>query len=250
MPVSDQALRNREHWDREADEYQATHGPQLDVGDLVWGTWSIPESEVRALGEIEGKDILELGCGAARWSIELAKRGARPVGLDNSSRQLEHARRLSAEAGLDFRLVHASAEDVPLPDASFDIVFSDHGGLSWCDPHAAVPEAARLLRPDGLLVFNVSSALLAVCYDETGEEVDTRLRRSYFELGRSPHREGSATYQLADGSWIRLLRENGLVVEQLIELRPPPEATTTYLYVPLEWARNWPAEHIWRARRR
>src|SRR5262249_3947418 len=147
MPVSEQALRNREHWDRQADEYQAAHGPQLNVGDLIWGAWSMPESELRVLGDVEGKDILELGCGAGRWSLELAKRGARPVALDNSARQLEHARVLIDEAGLDFPLVHASAEEIPLPDTSFDIVFSDHGALSWADPLVVVPEVARVLRP-------------------------------------------------------------------------------------------------------
>ena len=106
-----------------------------------------------------GKDVLEFGCGAAQWSIALAKRGARPVGLDLSDRQLEHARRLMAEAGVDFPLVHASAESVPLPDASFDIVFCDHGAMTFADPYRTVPEAARLLRPGGLFAFNHGSTI-------------------------------------------------------------------------------------------
>lgn len=251
MPVSEQALRNREHWDREADEYQAAHGPQLNVDELIWGAWSIPESELGVLGEIEGKDILELGCGAARWSIELARRSARPVGLDNSSRQLEHARGLIAEAGLDFPLVHASAEELPLPDSSFDIVFSDHGALSWADPHVVVPEIARVLRPGGVLAFNVSSPLLCICYDEDTECTATRLHRSYFGLGLAPEGNGAATYELTDGEWIRLLRAHRFEIEALLELRPPDGATTTYNeYVQIEWARNWPGEHLWKARKR
>jgi SAM-dependent methyltransferase len=115
------ARSNREFWDRTSDEYQAAHGSQLNKIRLAWGVWQIPEEDLRVLGDVAGKDILELGCGAAQWSIALAGRGARPVGVDNSQRQLEHARRLMAEAGVDFRLVHASADDVPLPDASFDV---------------------------------------------------------------------------------------------------------------------------------
>jgi SAM-dependent methyltransferase len=250
MPVSDQALRNREHWDRQADEYQAVHGPQLNVDELIWGTWSIPESEVGALGEIEGKDVLELGCGAARWSLELARRGARPVGLDNSGRQLEHARRLLADAKVDFPLVHASAEEIPRRAASFDIVISDHGALSWADPYVVVPEVARVLRQGGTLAFNVSSPLLDICYDDASDRVDTRLQRSYFDLRIAPEGNGAATYELTDGAWIRVLRANGFRVEALIELRPPEGATTTYAdYVPYDWARQWPAEHLWRARR-
>jgi SAM-dependent methyltransferase len=250
MPVSEQALRNREHWDREADEYQAVHGPQLNVDDLIWGAWSIPESELGALGEVEGRDILELGCGAARWSIELARRGARPVGLDNSGRQLEHARRLMAEAEVDFPLVHASAEEIPLPDESFDIVFSDHGGLSWADPDVVVPEVARVLRPGGVLAFNVSSPLLIVCWNSDTDGVDLNLHHSYFGFRRVVEEDRAATYRLADGEWIRLLRANGFEIEALFELRPAERATTTYTdYVPYEWARNWPGEHLWKARK-
>jgi SAM-dependent methyltransferase len=246
MPVSEQALRNREHWDRQADEYQAVHGPQLNVDDLIWGAWSIPESEVGALGEIEGKDVLELGCGAARWSIELARRGARPIGLDNSGRQLEHARRLQAEAGVDFPLVHASAEEIPLSDESFDIAFSDHGALSWADPYVVVPEVARVLRSGGILAFNVASPLFIVCYNPATEGVDTGLHCSYFDMRKVPEEGGAVTYRLADGEWIRLLRANGFETEALLELRPPEGATTTYIdYVPYEWARNWSAAHVW-----
>jgi len=249
MPASEQALRNRAHWDRQADDYQERHGPQLNVDELVWGAWSIPDSQLGVLGEVADTDILELGCGAARWSIELAKRGARPVGLDNSSRQLEHARGLMAEAGVDFPLVHASAEEVPLPDASFDVVFSDHGALSWADPRVVVPEVARVLRPGGLLVANVSSPLLCICYDEAHDRTDTSLHRSYFDLDLAPEGDGAVTYELTDGDWIRLLRSNVFEIEALLELRPPPGATTTYGdYVFLDWGRHWPGEHLWKAR--
>ena len=101
---------------------------------MAWGTSQIPEVELHILGEVEGRDILEFGCGAAQWSIALAQHGARPVGLDLSERQLEHARRLMAEAGVSFPLIHGSAEAVPLPDASFDIVFCDHGAMTFADP--------------------------------------------------------------------------------------------------------------------
>lgn len=246
MPASEQALRNRAHWDSQADSYQERHGPQLNVDDLVWGAWSIPEAELGALGPVEGKDILELGCGAARWSIELARRGARPVGLDNSARQLEHAHGLMAEAGVEFPLVHASAEDIPLPDESFDIVFSDHGALSWADPRVVVPEVARVLRAGGRLAANVSSPVLDITYDEESARVDTRLHRSYFELDTAPEADGAVTYELNDGDWIRLLRAHGFTVEALIEPRPAEGATTTYGdYVPYEWARQWAAEHLW-----
>lgn len=156
-----------------------------------------------------------------------------------------------AEAGVEFPLVHSSAEDIPRTDESFDVVFSDHGALSWCDPHVVVPEVARVLRPGGVLAFNVSSPLLCMCYDEAHDRTDMSLHRSYFDLELAREAGGAATYELRDGDWIRLLRANGLSVEALFELRPPEGATTTYGdYVFPEWARSWPGEHLWRARKR
>ena len=234
---------NRAAWDARADEYQLKHDEFLRGGDS-WGLWQIPEAELRVLGDVAGMDVLELGCGAARFSIALGSRGARCVGVDNSARQLEHAR----SNGADFPLVHAAAEDVPLPDASFDIMFSDHGAFSWGDPERVVPEAARLLRPGGLLAFNVSSPFAQVCYDEAADADSERLQRPYFGLRRIDDGDGAATYNLAYGEWIAVLRAHGLVLERLIEPQPPEGATTTYGVDPA-WARRWPAECIWVSRK-
>lgn len=148
----DHVAKNRAHWERDSDAYQERHGAQI-AGGLTWGIWTIPESEVGALGAVKGLDALEIGCGAAQWSIGLAKRGARPVGLDISPRQLDHARRALEAEGLDFPLVEGSAEELPFDDGSFDLAFCDHGALSFTDPSRSIPEAARVLRPGGLLVF-------------------------------------------------------------------------------------------------
>ncbi len=89
---SSDAERNRAFWDQRADEYQATHREHIGRPEPRWGIWQLPERELQVLGDVAGKDVLELGCGAAQWSILLAAQGARCVGFDNSERQLEHAR--------------------------------------------------------------------------------------------------------------------------------------------------------------
>ena len=247
MGLSQHARINRRYWDRTSDDYQSQHGRQLSKA--AWGVWSLPESRLRILGDVSGKDVLELGCGAGQWSIALARAGARPVGLDNSARQLEHARRLMKRAGAEFPLVHASAEDVPLPAESFDVVFCDHGAMSFADPRRTVPEAARLLRPGGLLAFNMATPWVHACFSEEADRVEDKLRNDYFGMRRLDY-EGQVEFQLPYGEWIRLFRSSGLLVEDLVELRPPEKASTTYEdYVPLEWARRWPAEHIWKARK-
>jgi SAM-dependent methyltransferase len=243
------ARRNREHWNATADEYQSRHGEFIGRRAPRWGVWQLAEDELRVLGDVAGKDVLELGCGAAQWSILLAERGARAVGLDNSERQLEHARAALEAAGLDFPLVHASAEAVPLPDASFDVVFCDHGALSWADPYRVVPEAARLLRSGGLLAFSTTSPLATLCFHPATDMVETTLHRDYFGLHRLDD-DASVNYQLPYGEWIRVLVDAGLAVEALIEPRPGADATSTYWdSSELEWARRWPAEAIWKARK-
>src|SRR5438552_4301844 len=127
--------------------------------EIGWGVWQKPESELNVLGDVGGLDIVELGCGTAYFSAWLARRGARVVGVDPTPAQLETARRLQRETGIEFPLIEAPGEDVPLPDASFDLAFSEYGAAIWADPNLWIPEAARLLRPGGKLVFLCNSPL-------------------------------------------------------------------------------------------
>ena len=248
--LRDHEVRSQAAWNDESDAYQARHGDQLaSVGGLAWGVTQMPESELHVLGDVAGKDILEFGCGAAQWSIALAQLGARPVGLDLSERQLEHARRLMAEAGVSFPLIHASAETVPLPDASFDIVFCDHGAMTFGDPYRTVPEAARLLRPGGLFAFNHGSTIETLCWPVGAERPGDRMVIDYF--GMHAMQDGDETiFNLPYGEWIRLFREYGLTVEDLIEPRPAVDATSSYRDAEaLAWSRRWPGESIWRLRK-
>jgi SAM-dependent methyltransferase len=244
--------KNRRDWDKTSDEYQAEHASQLNRWDrLAWGTWNLPEAKLGVLGDVRGKDVLEFGCGGGQWSIGLAREGARPVGLDLSIRQLEHAQRLMRDADVTFPVVNASAEETPFVDGSFDIVFCDHGAMTFADPFRTVPEVARLLRPGGLLVFNLESPFHFVTWNEEIETVDDRLHLDYFGM-RSWEDAESVNFNLPYGEWIRLFRANGLEVEDLIEIQAPENAKQ-HRYPALatpEWARRWPSEEIWRARKR
>jgi SAM-dependent methyltransferase len=232
---------NRRSWDRMSGEYQAKHGARLTETARAWGVWRIPETELGALGEVRGLDVLELGCGAAQWSIALVAEGARAVGIDLSTKQLRHARK--ASSGLP--LVQGSAEELPFTDASFDLVFCDHGAMGFADPDRTVPEVARVLRPGGRFAFVIASPFLFMCWNPKSERVDSRLHADWFGM-RSDEDEQTIQFQLPYGSWIDLFRGSRLEVDRLAHLRPPEEATTTYDdYVSLRWARSWPAEDLW-----
>ncbi len=248
--LPDHVRKNKAMWEATSDTYEQQHAHVLG-GDsaLAWGMWRIPESELNVLGDVAGKDILEFGCGAARWSIALAQRGARPVGLDISPQQLSHARRLMAEAGVAFPLIEASAEAIPLSDASFDIIFCDWGAMTFTNPYHSVPEAARLLRPGGLFAFCGATPIQFICSDVKTDRVERRLINDYFGLTYLDWGD-SVDFQIPYGEWIRLFRRNGLIIEDLIETRPASGATSTYRSAEEnEWARHWPMESIWKLRK-
>jgi len=201
--------------------------------------------------DLADKDVIELGCGTAYVSAWLARRGARVVGIDNSEAQLATASRLQRRYGFDFPLLHGNAEAVPYPDSSFDFAISEYGACLWADPQRWVPEAARLLRPGGRLIFLTNSFLLSLCMPaEEGVAATDRLLRPAFGSYRMewPGDPG-VEFHLSHGDWLRLLRGSGFEVEDLVEVRPPADATTRYPFVTLDWARQWPCEEVWKARK-
>ncbi len=252
--LPEHVARNRAYWDAVADEWVEPGRRSWQRDEPHWGVWQIPESEARLLpADLSGKDAIELGCGTAYVSAWLARRGARPVGIDNSAKQLETARALQKEFGLEFPLVHGNAESVPDPDASFDLAISEYGAAIWADPYKWIPEASRLLRPGGQLIFLGNGTLFMLTVPDTDAEgpATDRLIRDYFGMYRFEWQEDdSVEFHLGYGDWIRLLRANGFEVEDLVELRPPEGATTRFPYVSSEWARRWPSEEVWKARKR
>ena len=250
--MTDDVARNRDLWTRTNAEYTDREAArQWSQEEITWGVWGVPERELRVLPDVAGTNVLEFGCGTAYVSAWLARRGARVVGLDVTPAQLETARRCQAEHGLEFSLVEPSAEDVPLADASFDLVVSEYGASIWCDPARWVPEAARLLRPGGRLVFLRNSTLVILCMPDEGP-AEERLLRPQFGMYRLEWPGEGVEFHLGHGEWIRLLRSSGFEIENLVEIQAPPDAEThpVYDYVDADWGRRWPAEEIWVARKR
>ncbi|SEG76118.1 Methyltransferase domain-containing protein [Actinacidiphila yanglinensis] len=235
---------NRQLWNRISGSYQQKHDAQIGAAPRLWGMYSIPDAQLHALGDVTGKRVLELGCGAGQWSRALAAEGATVVGLDLSEAQLGAA--AGATGAARYSLVQGAAEHLPFADGSFDLVFCDFGGLSWAPPHLAVPQAARILRRGGRLVFNVASPWFEACYDEAASRVTTTLQQDYFGLNTIAEGDGATSYQLTYGDWVRVLRGAGLVIDDLIEPRPDLGTPNGYNETdPADWAHRWPAELLW-----
>jgi SAM-dependent methyltransferase len=252
MGWSEDAARNRELWTKSNAEYADRNAAtNWALDEISWGIWGIDESELNVLGDVDGLDVVELGCGTAYVSAWLAKRGARPVGVDVTPAQLETARRMMADTGIEFPLVEADAAETGLPDASFDLAVSEYGASIWVDPYRWIPEAARLLRPGGRLVFLRNSTLVILCSPDDAPATET-LQRPQFGMRRFEWPEGGVEFQLAHGEWIDVLRANGFEIERLVEIQAPADAETHefYAYVTADWARQWPCEEIWVARKR
>ena len=248
------AVRNREYWDDQAADYVDPGRRAWSTADPSWGIWGIPETELRLLpDDLAGQDAIELGCGTGYVSAWLARRGARPVGIDNSAAQLATAADFQREFGIDFPLLFGNAEHVPYPDASFDFAISEYGAAIWCDPYEWIPEAARLLRPGGRLVFLGNHSLLMLCEPDTDpvRPGGDRLLRDYFGMRRLEWTsDQSVNFALPYGEWFRLLRAHGFEVEDLLELQAPAGATRDFDFVAADWAKRWPSEHVFKAVKR
>ncbi len=214
---------NRRDWDSYADEYQATHGQFLGDARFIWSPEGVDEADAHVLGDVGGRDVLEIGCGAAQCARWLTGQGARSVGLDVSHRQLQHGRRIDADSRVSVPTVCATATALPFADGSFDVAFSAFGALQFVyDAGAAVAEVARVLRPGGRFAFSVTHPIRWSMPDDPSAE-GLVVTSSYWD--RTPYVEqdpdtGEVTYaehHRTIGDWVRILASNGFRLDDLLE---------------------------------
>lgn len=256
MPeLPDYAVLAQKHWTTSNVQYTRGRARESWAQDEIsWGVWKNRESDLRVLPDLKGLEVIELGCGTAYFGAWLKKHGAkRVVGVDITPAQLDTARRMNEEFGLGLELLEASAEDVPLPDASFDFAFSEYGASIWCDPFKWIPEAARLLRPGGELVFMCTTDLQMVCSPDE-EKISERLvrpLRGMHRLDWIENGEPASEFHIATAEMFQLLRRTGFEVVDYRQLYARDDAVDHphYSFVTADWARKWPSEEIWRARK-
>jgi len=245
---------NIDAWQKLAVEFAGYAESSWADDEPNWGIWGIPDSDIALLPkDMSGLDCVELGCGTAYISAWMCRRGASVVAIDPTPNQLETARRLRKEHELDFVIEQGFAESVAYPDEYFDFAISEYGAALWADPYHWIPEAARLLKTGGELVFLTNSPFIQICsteYEADGP-VGRELLRPYFGLHKSnwPDCPGETEFHLTHGDWIALLRDNGFAIERLVELQAPADATSGCSSIDPAWAAQWPTEEVWVVRK-
>jgi SAM-dependent methyltransferase len=168
-------------WERHSAAYQ--DAAQLPTNVAHYGPDIPTEADLRLLGDLRGKKVLELGCGGAQCSIAFAKQGATAIGVDFSAAQLAHARSLCAEEEVRVELRQGDLADLAFLRAdSIDLVFSAYAFGYVEDLNRVFRQVHRVLKVGAPLVFSLTHP----AYDLIDDAADPALlvRRSYFD--RSP----------------------------------------------------------------
>ncbi len=234
----DFSTANRSWWDSDAEEYHARHPEYLGAGtahgEFYWCPEMLHESTERLLGsagDLEGKSILELGCGSApcaRWLAHDAP-GAFVTGFDISMGMLKHA-----GTAHNAHLIHADAAQLPYLDNSFDIAFSVFGAVPFIEDSAALmKDIARVIRPGGKFIFSITHPMRWIFLDDPGPAGLTAVT-SYFDEGgyiEEDEHTGQLIYaeqHRTMGARITELIDAGFTLNRLIEPSWPEEMTQTW----------------------
>lgn len=231
VPPDEGGRAARSWWDGNAAEYLGEHGDFLGADDFLWCPEGLRESEAGLLGDVAGRDVLEVGAGAAQCSRWLTRRGARVIASDVSAGMLAAARGLDASSGVEVPLVQADARRLPFPDDAFDVVFTAFGALPFVpDTPRVHSEVARVLRPGGLWVFAVTHPVRWAFPDDPEGLTAVRSyfdRRPYVELAD----DGAviyAEYHRTLGDHVGDVVGAGFTLERLVEPTWPDGHSRTW----------------------
>src|SRR5437660_3882189 len=130
--LPDYAVTARALWTKNNSAFTAgTARDRWSQDEIRWGVWKTPEAEIQILPDLHGKDVIELGCGTAYFGAWLKKRGARRVvSVEVPTAQLESPGKMNEQLRLGLEFIKANAEEPALPDAAYDLVFSEYAAGS------------------------------------------------------------------------------------------------------------------------
>ena len=223
-------------WNKVSPEYQQNQ--RISTSDVYYGAWSPSESELQLLGDLNGKRVLDFGCGGGQSAIALARQGALVTGIDLSSIQLQYALNLASQENVTVTFLAGGVEQLAmLPPESWEVILSLNVLPYIEEPQDFLKECSRLLQKGGRLVISMDHPLRNCFVDEEENDLALYPVRSYFDR-RAMHWQFSdsgtwmVSYHRTTSEWIDALSGAGLRLLRLLE--PPPVAEMV--------DRLWPAD--------
>ena len=202
-------------WEYTSKKYQEETKIPVDVH---YGPGSPNEKFFKLMGNIKGKNILEIGCGGAQCSIAFAKQGANVTGMDISEEQLKFAKKLAQENKVNVKFYQHDIRDLkPIKSNSQDIVFSAWALHYVDDLSKCFKEVKRVLKKNGLIVFSLDRP-----FYRTVDSKTLKLKDSYFNTGKQTLTFSDPTKQFVCythtiSELYNLLVETGFSVEKILE---------------------------------
>lgn len=227
----------------------APAGTELPTEVAVYAADIPTESELRLLGSVEGKRVIDLGCGAGHASVAFARQGAKVIAVDPSARQIEQARATAGSVDLRIELVHAGLAELAFVRAdAIDAVFSAYSLAEEADLDRVFRQVHRVLRPECPFVLSLPHPAFTM-FEPTGD-VPLNVRRRY-------HDHTPMTWLRGDDDvtdlprtiaevFTSLTRAN-LRVDAILEPEPPADAPRSHTWSDLMGI--VPATVIFRARK-
>jgi SAM-dependent methyltransferase len=225
---SDSLAASRTWWEASAADYQREHGGFLGDAEFIWGPERVREADVKLLGDVAGKRVLEVGAGAGQCGRWLIGQGASAIGIDVSAAQLAHGRAIDVRSGITTVAVQADAQRLPFADESFDLACSAYGAVPFVSDSAAVMrEVARVLRPGGRWVFAVTHPI-RWCFPDDPGEGGLVAQTSYFDRRPYVEQDEQAVPSYVEhhrtiGDRVREVVAAGLVIDDLVEPEWPDD---------------------------
>jgi ubiquinone/menaquinone biosynthesis C-methylase UbiE len=247
--VVKQNASNAAAWDRYAETHQAAVTATPDVA--TYGPDIPDERQLRLLGDLKGKRVLDLGCGGGQCSVAFAKAGAAVIALDHSKVQLSYARRLAEASEVRLELREADLADLAwLRADSIDVAFSAYT-LSYVNDVARVfRQVHRVLKVGAPLVFSLVHPVWTTIDDtpgppEGGREgaadgtggTQPKVRRSYFDRVPITYERSGVEFTEHHHTFAELymaLSRNSYKVDTVLEPEPVPGTHRSALWRPAQ----------------
>jgi len=173
----------------------APSGSDLPTDVVSYGHDVPREDTLKLLGQVEGKRILDLGCGAGHNAIALARQGAKVIAVDESSDQIAEARTAAERDGVKLELHHSPLAELAFIRAdTIDGVVSAFGLASVDDLDRVFRQVDRVLRPEHHFVLSLPHPAFSLIHPDDPER---RVHRTYWEGGgadEAPQRTVSALF--------------------------------------------------------